>query len=121
MSNELVEKLSEEKFAGKNPEWKEAKWGDIKVLCAWDDKNWYYKNGEVIYVQAKEGPGNSTSHCYGCGTEIEFGAQRQSKWLEEFDGPVGDGSVKLKHIPYCPTCEKEPEETSVIVEEGSLY
>ncbi len=115
MSNALVEKLSKEKFAGKKPEWKKAKWGDIQVLCVGDNKNWYYKNGEIIYIQAKQG--DFTPHCYGCGAEIEFKEQKQPHWFGEFDGTVGGGKVKTKYIPYCPNCEKEPKETKIKVAE----
>ncbi len=113
MSNKLVERLSEEKFAGENLEWREGNWGDTPVLFVEDGDNWYYKKGGVIYIQAKKR--DATPNCYDCGTEIEFVRQSQSEWAGQFTGPVGGGDVKLKHIPYCPKCEKKPERSGVMI------
>lgn len=112
--DELLKKLTDEKFEGNAPEWKEARWGDIEVLCAQDDNNWYYDHEGFIYIQAKKG--DHTPHCYGCGSEIEFKIRRLSVWFDEFKGPVGGGDVKTKHIPYCLKCEEEPRASGIIID-----
>jgi len=119
MINNVLEKLIKEKFNGKNPEWKKAKWGDVNVLCSWDDKNWYYQHNNVIIIQSKQE--DYTPHCYECSSKIDFKAQRKSIWFGEFDGCVGGGEVKTEHIPYCPKCEKEPSESGVIIEKSGYY
>ena len=112
--DELLKKLEDDKFGGNTPEWRKARWGDVEVLCAQDNDNWYYRHGNFIYVQAKEG--DNTPHCYECDKKIEFKMQRLSVWFDEFKGPVGGGEVKTKHIPYCPKCEEEPEESGIIID-----
>ncbi len=93
--------------------WREAKWGDVKILCDEDNKNWYYKFNNQIYVQAKQG--DHTPHCYECNSEIKFKPQHCSVHFKEFK-LTGGGEVRIKHIPYCPECEKEPAETGFITE-----
>ena len=106
----LVKKLADEKFGGKEPEWKKATWGDIQVGCTSDDKNWYYKSGNRIYVQLKEGtPGEKIPDCYGCDTQLKAKIQHRSEWYEDGPGPcAGSGQVKTIILPYCPSCETEP-------------
>jgi hypothetical protein len=113
MSNELSKKLFKEKFPGENPEWKKATWGDIQIYCIEDDENWYYKNWNSIYVQAKQG--DHTAHCYGCGKEIEFVERKESRWKNDVTRPEGRGDVETKHIPYCPSCEKEPSKIGIAI------
>jgi hypothetical protein len=117
LENKLLKKLADEKFGGHSPKMREATWGEVNVFFAEDNKSWYYAHGDSIYVQAKEG--DHTPHCYACGSEIEFKEQTNSVHFEEFGGLVGGGEVRIKHIPYCPTCEKEPEETGIITESTS--
>ena len=110
----VLKKFIKEKFHGMEPNWRDATWGDVSVLCTQDSHNWYYKKGSAIYTQSKDG--DVTPHCYGCGTEIQFKEKRHSVWFKEFSGPVGGGEVRVKHIPYCPTCEIEPDDHGVIIE-----
>jgi hypothetical protein len=113
--DELLKKLVNEKFNGKEPEWREAEWTETKVLCAIDDKNWYYRKGSMIYVQEKQAP-NST-HCYHCNSEIEVVGQKCSVHYKEFGSAMaGGGEVRTKLIPYCPNCESKPSESGFITE-----
>lgn len=113
--DELLKKLEKERFNGQKPEWREAEWTGQKVLCAIDDKNWYYRNGNVIYSQQKKVPNKTT--CYGCGSEIKIQAQHCSVHYKEFGSAMaGGGEVRTKLIPYCPNCETKPSESGFIVE-----
>ena len=110
-----LDKLIKEKFNWNKPNWKKSNWGDVEVSWTEDNENWYYKYGNSIYVQAKQG--DHTPKCYNCSSNIEFQEQDNSIWLEKFeDGPIGSGDTKIKHIPYCPKCEKVPEKFGVVME-----
>ena len=110
----LLKKLSEEKFGGKEPVWKKARWGDADVLCVGDSDFWYYQRDNVIYIQSKKD--DLTPHCYDCKSELEFKEQSNSVWFEEWSGPVGGGEVITKNIPYCPKCEEEPKGSGILIE-----
>lgn len=111
--DELLKKLKDEKFKREVPEWKDALWGNVEVLCAEDKNNWYYIYKNSIYFQAKEG--DYTPHCYGCGSIIKFKRRTYSIWYKEFSGPIGGGGVKVRHIPYCPKCEEEPGDSGISI------
>jgi len=116
--DELLERLMNEKFNGKAPEWKAGgKWCDVNVSAAEDDKNWYYQHGNVIYVQSKSSPENKEPHCYGCGSKLGLVGQRCSVHYKEFGSAMaGGGEVRTKLIPYCPNCESKPSESGFITE-----
>ena len=111
----ILKQLESEKFGGKPTLWRQAWWGDVSVKCAEDARTWYYMHrvDTAIIVQAKKG--DSTPHCFNCKSKIQFKKQSVSTWLDEFDGPVGDGSVKTKHIPYCPKCEDVPSSSEITI------
>ena len=115
---EVLRKLTDEKFGGDTPEWRDAKWGDIEVSCAQDDGNWYYRHGNYVYVQSKGK--DKTPHCYECDSRIEFKVQTNSIHFTEFDGPVGGGEVRMHKVPYCPTCEREPASSGILRSEPTF-
>ena len=112
MSRNLEKKLVDEKFNGKPINWQEGHSGGIPVETAWDDKNYYYKQGNQIFVQTKEGSNEEVIHsCYKCG--------EKAKVLETWSGPIhgrqpgvvlseGGTSSRL----YCIKCEGPVKEDS---------
>lgn len=110
--DELMKKLINENFNGKEPEWREAEWTETRVLCAIADKNWYYRKGDMIYVQEKKAP--NRTHCYHCNSEIEVVGQKCS--VHASNMTLSGRDVRTKLIPYCPKCESKPSESGFIRE-----
>ncbi len=98
-------------------EWKPGNWCDIAVAKTEDKENWYYKNGNVIYVQPKSFLGNPNSpYCYGCGSKIVIIKQECSVRQKNALLSVKEKEEKpaIKFIPYCPKCEPKPSESVII-------
>ncbi len=115
----LVRRLADEKFNGESPTWREARFDQVRVLCAEDDENWYmlYTSAPLIIVQEKAMKNPPT--CYECGGPVDYVARRLSVHFKEFTDmgvPAGGGEVRTKRIPYCPNCNTKPSGHEVISE-----
>lgn len=104
--DELITKLSTEKFEGKKIEWASTYLGGtIEVKYAHDKENNYIIKDKVIYVKRIDNTGDMT--CFGCGSDILSATVTRSIW----DGPFkmsGSGKVQKEEVPYCPKCEEKP-------------
>ncbi len=108
----LEERLSNEQFNGEKIRWTSlGSWhisGRVSNSPAFDDftrvavnRNiMYIRKGNIIYAQ----PHNyQPPYCFGCNSQLMF---KQAKVTQV----CAEGELKSKtEIPYCPTCEEEPE------------
>jgi len=102
---ELIQRLSRERFQGKEVTWEEGHLNSIPVKVAHDAQDNYIMKGDIIYVMRIRGEGDMK--CFGCGSDILSARVAHPVW----DGPFpcsGDGRVRSEEVPYCPKCEKEP-------------
>ena len=113
---DLIKKLTDEKFNGNSLNFLDAKFDQVEVQCAEDDKNWYmfYSPTPIIIVQEKAM--KNPPHCYVCEGSIGYITRSNSVHFKEFKGPVGGGEVRKKRIPYCSNCNEKPADHGVITE-----
>jgi len=110
----ILEKLTAERFGGQEPAFRRARWGDVIVQMAQDDKNWYYihRGANSLYAQAKQG--DKTPYCVGCNSKLMFKEQSASQWDHPSpEACAGGGEVRLMSVPYCPNCEEEPKGSTI--------
>jgi len=56
--------------------------------------------------------------CWHCGEKILVKTQRVSVHDEDF-GLAGSGKIRLRNVPYCPNCEKEPPDRDIVREDSA--
>jgi hypothetical protein len=101
----IFQRLNEEQFDGRNPNWFRAEWMNLEVWVTTSNGNWFYQVGSSIYVQSKPDTNRSLDpHCYGCGTGLVF----YEKLVTTLDG--NEHVTEIFDIPYCPVCEPKKRE-----------
>jgi len=103
-NQELLEQLIQRKFHGITPKWKRARFGQIEVLHASDNTNWYSYYGGIIIIQNKD---TKRMRCYECGGPITHIDAPVNLATEECDR---DGKIKTFRIPYCASCKPKLED-----------
>jgi len=116
---DLLQRLTDEKFNGSSPSWREARFDQVDVRCAEDNENWYMHYAPVGIIIVQEKAMKNPPHCYGCGDPVDYKVCSFSVHFKEFtdmDVPAGGGEVRRKRIPYCPNCNQKPADHRVITE-----
>ncbi len=116
---DLIKKLTDEKFNGVSPSFREDRFDQLNVQCAEDKENWYmlYAPTPVIIVQEKAM--KKPPYCYSCGGSIDYITRFNSVHFKEFTDlgvPAGGGEVRRQRIPYCANCNEKPTNHGVITE-----
>jgi len=109
MSKNLVAKLIEEKFNGKNSNWQKGHWGNsINILFCEDDIVLYYKQIEDIFVQRKSRKNKEL-------IPFHYKCENEAKVLSIYFPPLGSKHPgegyegKTNYMFYCLDCNRKPE------------
>jgi hypothetical protein len=104
----LLEKLSKKEFDNKEIDWVKGRWAGIEVEIAQTDKNYFYKQGNEVFVQHKQGSGKDLiPYCYNCESEAKIMKVTVPIWDGNFLCS-GSGEIKTKYSFYCESCNKNP-------------
>ncbi|MBS3155006.1 hypothetical protein J4404_00735 [Candidatus Woesearchaeota archaeon] len=105
----LVQKLIEEKFNGQIPKWEEGNWSGISVMITEDINYYYYKQGENIFVQRKEGSNEEVvPYCFDCDNKVSVLVTSSGPIHGRKPGEIlSEGGTAYRF--HCINCQGKPE------------